>query len=80
MNEIYISKTKKSDKDFYLRLRNNKDNRKDYGKDEGKDEGKENFKNIDICEGKRDGVSGCRDCCSIFQGNDYLNCVNNCMN
>lgn len=28
MNEIYISKTKKSDKDFYLRLRNNKDNRK----------------------------------------------------
>jgi len=59
---------------------NNKDNRKDYGKDEGKDEGKENFKNIDICEGKRDGVSGCRDCCSIFQGNDYLNCVNNCMN
>ena len=40
----------------------------------------EKFQNIEICEGKRDGVSGCRDCCSTFKGDNYWNCVNNCMN
>ena len=45
-----------------------------------KNESKEDFQNIEICEGKRDGVSGCRDCCSVFQGDEYFNCVNNCMN
>ncbi len=40
----------------------------------------ENF--VNICDGKRDGVSGCRDCCSenFKQNNKYRDCVNNCMN
>ena len=37
---------------------------------------KEKF--IDICLGKRDGVSGCRDCCKNFQ-NMYNICVSKCM-
>ena len=37
----------------------------------------ENF--IEDCLGKRDGVSGCRDCCKK-QKNNYSNCVSNCMN
>ena len=37
----------------------------------------ENF--IVECLGKRDGVSGCRDCCKKYR-NNYNNCVNNCMN
>ena len=39
----------------------------------------ENFTDISVCEGKRDGVSGCRDCCSQFQGAKYNECVSNCM-
>lgn len=38
----------------------------------------ENFTNL--CLGKRDGVSGCRDCCSSNYSNNYNNCVENCMN
>lgn len=38
----------------------------------------ENFANI--CDGKRDGVSGCRDCCSSnVKNKDYSNCVDSCM-
>lgn len=33
------------------------------------------------CLGKRDGVSGCRDCCSKYNdSNLYSSCVRNCMN
>ena len=39
---------------------------------------KEGFFNIDNCLGRRDGVSGCRDCCRNYQ--DYNQCVSNCMN
>lgn len=38
---------------------------------------KENF--IDKCIDKRDGVSGCRDCCSLTYPNNYNFCVNKCM-
>ena len=37
---------------------------------------------IYICEGKRDGVSGCRKCCNFHFNNDqlkYNKCVNYCM-
>ena len=33
---------------------------------------------IDKCLGKRDGVSGCRDCCRSFK-NMYSKCVSRCM-
>ena len=33
---------------------------------------------IDKCLGKRDGVSGCRDCCKQFK-NMYAICVSKCM-
>ena len=38
--------------------------------------------NLAICVGKRDGVSGCRTCCSNHFSNsrDYASCVNICMN
>ena len=38
-------------------------------------------KNINICDGKRDGVSGCRDCCRKHFGNTskYNKCVDSCM-
>mgnify|MGYP001448030996 CR=1 FL=1 len=32
------------------------------------------------CLGKRDGVSGCRDCCRNKYPENYENCVNLCMN
>lgn len=32
------------------------------------------------CLGKRDGVSGCRDCCRNKYYENYKNCVNLCMN
>lgn len=32
------------------------------------------------CLGKRDGVSGCRDCCSQFSNKKYKKCVSDCMN
>ena len=38
--------------------------------------GDESF--IDKCLGKRDGVSGCRDCCKSFK-NMYSKCVSRCM-
>lgn len=34
---------------------------------------------IDLCKDKRDGVSGCRDCCSLTYPNNYNFCVNKCM-
>lgn len=35
---------------------------------------------ISSCLGARDGVSGCRDCCSKFNpGNLYRKCVSSCM-
>lgn len=39
-------------------------------------------KSVEICNGKRDGISGCRDCCRKEFGNskNYFICVNNCMN
>ena len=33
---------------------------------------------IDKCLGKRNGVSGCRDCCRSFK-NMYSKCVSRCM-
>ena len=32
------------------------------------------------CLGKKDGISGCRDCCSDKYPKNYRNCVNLCMN
>jgi hypothetical protein len=34
----------------------------------------------DICINARDGVSGCRDCCSNNYLNNYNNCLSRCMN
>ena len=44
-------------------------------------EGYQNSKDLAICNGRRDGVSGCRDCCreNFGNGQDYNICVNNCM-
>lgn len=43
----------------------------------------EKFTNLskNICDGKRDGVSGCRDCCKKYFSSreDYLDCVDKCM-
>ena len=40
----------------------------------------EKFTNYQVCHGKRDGVSGCRDCCSKhYTGNQWNNCVDECM-
>ena len=40
------------------------------------------YENFDShkCLGKRDGVSGCRDCCSTEYPENYRNCVDLCMN
>ena len=37
---------------------------------------------LNICNGRRDGVSGCRDCCDkhFEKMSDYNICVKNCMN
>jgi hypothetical protein len=35
--------------------------------------------NISKCEGKRDGVSGCRDCCKKRVPSHYQECVTHCM-
>ena len=35
--------------------------------------------NISKCEGKRDGVSGCRDCCRQRVPSHYQDCVSHCM-
>jgi hypothetical protein len=43
-----------------------------------KNKNKQNFY-INNCLGKRDGVSGCRDCCAK-QKQNYSECVSNCMN
>ena len=42
---------------------------------------KEN-KNYSICKDKKDGVSGCRDCCKRYFINyeEYKSCVSICMN
>ena len=44
---------------------------------------KENFYNYNYksssCLGKRNGVSGCRDCCSKVDDTDYRTCVSACM-
>lgn len=44
---------------------------------------KENFNNYNYnsssCFGKRNGVSGCRDCCSKVGDTDYRKCVSSCM-
>ena len=32
------------------------------------------------CKGKRDGISGCRNCCSIKVPKNYNKCVSYCMN
>lgn len=43
----------------------------------------EKYTNIskNVCDGKRDGVSGCRDCCkeNFGYGIDYQSCVDSCM-
>ena len=36
-------------------------------------------KNYSKCIGKRNGVSGCRDCCNHYFENNYNSCVNSCM-
>ncbi len=41
---------------------------------------KENFTDVSKCHGKRDGVSGCRTCCSNKYPSKYSQCVNECMN
>ena len=38
---------------------------------------KDNF-NINRCLGRKDGISGCRDCCQNYK--NYNQCVYNCMN
>ena len=35
--------------------------------------------NILVCEGRRDGVSGCRDCCATLESHLYDSCVSHCM-
>lgn len=35
--------------------------------------------NYSKCLGKRNGVSGCRDCCNSYFSDDYRSCVNSCM-
>jgi len=35
--------------------------------------------NYSQCLGKRDGISGCRDCCNSYFADNYRNCVNACM-
>ena len=35
--------------------------------------------NISKCEGRRDGVSGCRDCCRHSVPSLYQECVTHCM-
>ena len=42
---------------------------------------KENFYNYNnsSCLGKRNGVSGCRDCCSKLDNTNYSKCVSSCM-
>jgi hypothetical protein len=32
-----------------------------------------------VCDGKKDGISGCRDCCQENSNNNYKNCVDSCM-
>lgn len=39
----------------------------------------ENLTSKSVCEGKRDGVSGCRDCCQKLLPSDYQDCVSHCM-
>ena len=39
----------------------------------------ENLNSISVCEGKRDGVSGCRDCCRQRVPSHYQDCVTHCM-
>ena len=34
---------------------------------------------IPVCQGKRDGVSGCRDCCATLDSILYDSCVSHCM-
>jgi len=44
---------------------------------------KELFKSTKLtvkCLGKRDGISGCRECCSKLYKSLYNTCVSNCMN
>jgi hypothetical protein len=49
--------------------------------------GKKNMKqkggmvDIHVCDGKRDGVSGCRDCCSkhFDENKNYSPCIDSCM-
>ena len=40
---------------------------------------KDHFYYYEKCLGKRDGVSGCRLCCSKHYTNNYRECVNKCM-
>ena len=39
----------------------------------------EEFNNFDTCLGRRNGDSGCRDCCNSYFSGNYKNCVNSCM-
>ena len=39
----------------------------------------EELNNLSPCLGKRNGDSGCRDCCNSYFSGNYKNCVNSCM-
>ncbi len=40
----------------------------------------EKLNDLNVCKNKRDGVSGCRDCCKkYFKGSKYQRCVTHCM-
>lgn len=39
----------------------------------------EQFEDVSKCHGKRDGVSGCRECCSNNYKNTYNKCLDECM-
>ena len=58
---------------YYIMYQNFKKNNKNKNKNKNK---------YEICKDKRDGISGCRDCCKRYFINyqEYKKCVKVCMN